>query len=106
MTDQTSTPEKNRQGASVETDIIVSIIEHGDSNEQNFKAENASQTVFSDGLELEDENLTVCLGSINIYFFYFHFYACFGMLSTGMGESFLLSEDEPLTPNIDGVIAL
>ena len=24
----------------------------------------------------------------------------------GMGESFLLSEDEPLTPNIDGVMAL
>ena len=24
----------------------------------------------------------------------------------GMGESFLLSEEEPLTPNIDGVVAL
>ena len=28
------------------------------------------------------------------------------MLSKGMGERFLLSEDEPLTPNIDGVMAL
>ena len=49
---------KNRQGASVETDIIVSIIEQGDSNEQNFEAENAPQTMFSDGFELEDKNLT------------------------------------------------
>ena len=32
---------------------------------------------------------TVCLGSTNI-FFYFHFYARFGMLSKGMVESFLL----------------
>ena len=72
MTDQTSTPEKNRQGASVETDIIVSIIEHGDSNEQNFKAENASQTVFSDGLELEDENLTVCLGLFSFLCLFWH----------------------------------
>ena len=50
-------------------------------------------------------NDTVCLGSTNI-FFYFHFYARFGMLSKGMGESFILSEDEPLTPNIDGVMTL
>ena len=28
------------------------------------------------------------------------------MLWKGMGESFLLSEDEQLTPNIDGVMAL
>ena len=28
------------------------------------------------------------------------------MLLKGMGESFLLSKDEPLTPNIDGVMAL
>ena len=28
------------------------------------------------------------------------------MLLEGMGESFILSEDEPLTPNIDGVMAL
>ena len=43
---------------------------------------------------------TVCLGSTN-FFFYFHFYAYFGMLLKGMGESLILSEDEPLTPNID-----
>ena len=41
-----------------------------------------------------------------IIFFHFHFHAWFGMLPKGMGESFLLSEDEPLTPNIDGVMAL
>ena len=35
-----------------------------------------------------------------------NFYAYFGMLLKGMGESFLLSEDEPLTPNIDGAMAL
>ena len=28
------------------------------------------------------------------------------MLLKGVGESFILSEDEPLTPNIDGVVAL
>ena len=28
------------------------------------------------------------------------------MLLKGMGEAFLLSKDEPLTPNIDGVMAL
>ena len=28
------------------------------------------------------------------------------MLSKGMGKSFLLSKDEPLTSNIDGVVAL
>ena len=28
------------------------------------------------------------------------------MLLKGMGESFILSKDEPLTPNIDGVMAL
>ena len=49
--------------------------------------------------------VTVCLGSTNIFFF-FQFYACFGILSKGMVESFLLSKDEPLTPNIDGVMAL
>ena len=42
-----------------------------------------------------------------IYFFpIFIFYACFGMLLKAMGESFLLSEDKPLTPNIDGDMAL
>ena len=49
---------------------------------------------------------TVCLGSTNNFFSYFHVYAYFGMLLNGMGESFILSEDEPLTPNIDGVMAL
>ena len=28
------------------------------------------------------------------------------MLLNGVDESFLLSKDEPLTPNIDGVVAL
>ena len=42
-----------------------------------------------------------------IYIFcIFIFYAWFGMLLKGMGESFILFEDEPLTPNIDGVMAL
>ena len=40
------------------------------------------------------------------YFFIFYFSALFGMLLKGMGESFLLSEDKPLTPDIDGVMAL
>ena len=48
---------------------------------------------------------TVCLWSTNI-FFCFHFYDWFSMLLKGMGESFLLSEDGPLTPNIDGVMGL
>ena len=42
-----------------------------------------------------------------IYFFsIFFFNALFGMLLKDMGERFLLSKDEPLTPNIDGVMAL
>ena len=36
----------------------------------------------------------------------FIFYARFVMLLKGIGESFILSEDEPLTPNIDGDMAL
>ena len=44
---------------------------------------------------------TVCLPSI--IFFYFKCYALFGMLLKGAVESSLLSEDEPLTPNIDQV---
>ena len=40
------------------------------------------------------------------YFFSFYFCAWFGMLLKGVCESFLLSKDEPLTPNIDGVMAL
>ena len=34
------------------------------------------------------------------------FYAWFGVLLKGVGQSFILFEDEPLTPNIDGVMAL
>ena len=34
------------------------------------------------------------------------FYAWIGMLLKGMGESFLLSKDESLTLDIDGVMAL
>ena len=34
------------------------------------------------------------------------FNALFGMLLKGMGERFLLSKDEPLTANINGVMAL
>ena len=41
-----------------------------------------------------------------LIFFCFHFYARVCMLSKDMGESFLLSKDEPLTPNIDGVMPL
>ena len=42
-----------------------------------------------------------------IYLLLFSFFcALFGMLLKGMGEIFLLSKDEPLTPNIDGVVAL
>ena len=48
-----------------------------------------------------------CLFGVKKYiYFLFSFLPDFGMLSKGMGESFLLSEDEPLTPNIDGVMAL
>ena len=40
-----------------------------------------------------------------IYFFSIS-YASFGILVKGMGESFLLSKDEHLTLDIDGVMAL
>ena len=36
----------------------------------------------------------------------FIFYALFGMLLKGMGERLLLSKDEPLFPDIDGVTVL
>ena len=49
---------------------------------------------------------TVCLGSTNNFFPIFICYAYFDMLLKGMGESFILSEDEPLSPDIDGVMAL
>ena len=50
---------------------------------------------------------TYCLfGAKKIFFSIFNFYAWFGMSLKGMGEIFILSEDEPLTPNIDGVMAL
>ena len=55
-----------------------------------------------------DERISVrtyCLFGVK-NFFYFHFYALFGVLLKGMGERFLLSKDEPLTPDIDGVMAL
>ena len=38
------------------------------------------------------------------YFFYFHFYALFGMSLKGVVESSLLSKEKPLTPNINKVI--
>ena len=47
-----------------------------------------------------------CLPSTTLLFFYFHFYACFGVLLKGMVENCLRSNDEPLTSNIDGVMAL
>ena len=48
-----------------------------------------------------------CLFGVNKFIFSsFVFYALYVMLLKGMGESFLLFDDEPLTPNIDGVIAL
>ena len=54
----------------------------------------------------DDVHATVRLGWTKLFFSIFMFYAGFGMVLKGMGESFLLSKDEPLTPNIDGVMAL
>ena len=49
---------------------------------------------------------TVCLGSkINI-FLIFNFHATCGVLLKDMIESSLLSKDEPITPNIDEVMAV
>ena len=48
--------------------------------------------------------LSVCPGLM--IFLYFHFYVLTVVLLKDMGESFLLSEDELLTPNIDWVVAL
>ena len=48
-----------------------------------------------------------CLFGLNTCFFsVFMFYALFGVSLKGMGERFLLSKDEHLTPDIDGVMAL
>ena len=45
-------------------------------------------------------------GQLICFFSIFNFYAWFIMLFKGMDERFLQSEDEPLTPNIDGVMTL
>ena len=52
----------------------------------------------------DDLIATVCLPWTNI--FIFAFYVLIGMLLKGMVESSLLSKYEPLTPNIDRVVAL
>ena len=49
--------------------------------------------------------ITVCLPWTDI-FLYFHFYVLSGVLLEGMLDSSLLSKDEFLTLDIDGVIAL
>ena len=41
-----------------------------------------------------------------MFFSIFMFYALFGMLLKGMVENSLLSKDELLTPDIDGVMAV
>ena len=41
-----------------------------------------------------------------LFFCIFIFYVLTVVLLKGMGESFLLSEDEPINPNKDGVMAL
>ena len=51
-------------------------------------------------------NGIVCLGSRNIFICIFNFYVASGVQLKGMIESFLLSKDEPLTPNIDEVMAV
>ena len=48
--------------------------------------------------------LSVCPGLI--FFCIFIFNVLTVVLLKGTGFSFLLSDDEPLTPNIDGVMAL
>ena len=53
----------------------------------------------------EPATLTVYLPWTYIFFVLF-FYVLTVLLLKCLGESFLLSEDEPLTPNIDGVMAL
>ena len=51
--------------------------------------------------------LSVWGGQQYFFSFSFHFLCLIWHVIEGMGESFLLSEDEPLsTPNIDGVMAL
>ena len=47
---------------------------------------------------------TVCLPSTNLFFSHFPFYTLLGMLLKGMVGSCLLSKDELLTPDIDGVM--
>ena len=50
-------------------------------------------------------HIMYCLFALNI-FSIFVFYACFGMLLKGMVESYQLSKDELLTPNIDEVMVV
>ena len=47
-----------------------------------------------------------CLFALNIFVLVFMLYALFGMLLKGMVGSCLLSKDELLTPDIDGVMTL
>ena len=60
-----------------------------------------TMTVFSFGVIF----FVLSVWGQEICFFSF-FNAVIGMLLRGMGERFLLSKDEPLTPDIDGVMAL
>ena len=62
-------------------------------------------TYISNVLQLGHNFREFCLPWTN-FFCIFIFYVLTVVLLKGMGESFLLSEDEPLTPNIDGVMAL
>ena len=46
------------------------------------------------------------VGSTDIMMWLYHTYCLFALNKIILGERFLLSKDEPLTPDIDGVMAL
>ena len=81
--------------------LLISIIHGGQILTVVCSAAAALPLLISSGRR---DGCTVCLGWT--IFSYFLFLCWFDMLLKSMGESFLLSKDEPLTPNIDGVMAL
>ena len=77
-----------------------------DASKQNMAPVRQSDHVGTSKTSATGEALLSVWGQLIIFFPTFIFYAYFVMLLKGMGESFILSKDEPLNPNIDEVMAL
>ena len=107
---EAGTQDVEHAGTVTETDLCMHANrQHSPINQgmERHKQEGSNDMEAGEATTREHTGSTYVLLSVwGQEFFYFHFYALFGMLSKGMGGRFLLSKDEPLTPDIDGVMAL